>query len=138
LLDIFTHTNPGPPPGAAVFAAAAAAGPGFFGAGADATGAPAGVGAPTAGAPFASAVGAGIAATEAAYHVCTPLCPRQAPLFAAAVEYDPSLQIPVAPAGAPAGTCAIPLAATNNPAIIPAIINIFFVIAGILRKSSSL
>jgi hypothetical protein len=41
----------------------------------------------------------------AAYHVFTPLCPPQAPLLLAAVLYVPSLQSPVVPAGAPAGTC---------------------------------
>jgi hypothetical protein len=37
----------------------------------------------------------------------------------AAIEYVPSLQIPVAPAGAPAGACAIELPAANSsrPAI---------------------
>ncbi len=127
MLAVFTQTNPGPPPGAAVFAAAAAAGPSFFapdappagvGAGSDATGAPAGVGAPIAGTAFASGAGAGIAVAEAAYHVCTPLCPRHAPLFEAVVAYVPSLQIPFAPAGAPAGACAnaVDAAITHSPA----------------------
>ena len=67
------------------------------------------------------------AAGIAAYHVCTPLCPRHAPLFAAAVEYVPSFQIPFAPAGAPAGACAITLAAPiANP---PTTVQSTFVIA---------
>jgi hypothetical protein len=150
LLDVFTHTSPGPPPGAAVFAAAAAAGPCFFaaiGAGAAAIGAAA-EGAAIAGAGFAIGVGAGIAAAfevaatgapfdaadagAAAYHVCTPLCPRHAPLFEAAVEYVPSLQIPFEPAGAPAGACAIAPAAPI--ARTPIIINIRFVIATTLEN----
>jgi hypothetical protein len=131
LLAVFTQTNPGPPPGAAVFAAAAAAGPSFFGAGADPTGAPAGTGALMAGGALVAAAGAGIDAAGAAYHVCTPLCPRHAPLFDSAVEYDPSLQIPVAPAGA----CAKTLAAPNTHT--PAIIQIVFVIAGTLESPSA-
>jgi hypothetical protein len=149
LLAVFTQTNPGPPPGAAVFAAAAAAGPSFFPAGAATAAAPppgvgaciAGtgfvspVGAPISGAGFVSAVGAGISGTKAAYQVCTPLCPRQAPLFAAAVEYVPSRQIPFAPAGAPAGACAQTLAAPKTHT--PAIIQIVFVIAEFLESTSA-
>ena len=46
--------------------------------------------------------GLGVAAAAegvAAYQVCTPLCPRHAPLLDLAVEYVPSLHCPVAPAG---------------------------------------
>ena len=120
MLSVFTHTIPGPPPGAAVFAAAAAAGPPFAEAvlGAEA-GVAAGVGAGIAAEGFAAGVDAGAAAAVGAapavpgaftgaveYHVCTPLCPLHAPLLLAAIEYVPSLQIPFAPDGAPAGACA--------------------------------
>ncbi len=84
-----------------------------------------------AGGALVAAAGAGIDAAGAAYHVCTPLCPRHAPLFDSAVEYDPSLQIPVAPAGA----CAKTLAAPNTHT--PAIIQIVFVIAGTLESPSA-
>jgi hypothetical protein len=82
---------------------------------ADGTGAVAGAGV---GAAFAAGAAAGVAAEPvaglaaedfaagAAYQVCTPLCPLQAPDLLGAVEYVPSLQSPVAPAGAPAGACA--------------------------------
>jgi tellurite resistance protein TerC len=92
----------------------------------------AGVGAGLAATDAAGAgVGAGIAAGfaavagAAAYHVCTPLCPPHAPLLLAAIEYVPSLQIPVAPAGAPAGACAI---AEPAPSSTPASIHCVFVI----------
>ena len=58
------------------------------------------------GAAFAAGVFAGVAAA-AANQVLTPLWPLQAPDLLAAVEYVPSLQSPVAPAGAPAGACAM-------------------------------
>jgi hypothetical protein len=139
LLDVFTQTNPGPPPGAAVRAAAAAAGPCFF-AIEIAAGAAAGVGAGIAESGTVAETGAGIATTFAAevapgaaaaatYHVCTPLCPRHAPDFEAAIEYDPSPQIPFAPAGAPPAACANALAAPIKNT--PAIINIF-----VMQRSS--
>jgi len=142
LLAELTHTNPLPPPGATGLAAAACAGLSFFPevAGAAAVGAAAGVGAGLAGAAVAAGVGAGIAAGfaaaavgagaaagAAAYHVCTPLCPRHAPALLAAVEYVPSLQIPFAPAGAPAGACAIALPAHTASA--PASIKLIVFIA---------
>jgi hypothetical protein len=61
-------------------------------------------------------VGAAVFEAAAAYQVCTPLWPLQAPDLLGAVEYVPSLQIPVAPAGAPAGACAIPTCNARTPA----------------------
>lgn len=51
----------------------------------------------------------------AEYQVCTPLWPLQAPDLLGAVEYVPSLQSPVAPAGAPDGACAIQTCETRTP-----------------------
>jgi hypothetical protein len=73
-----------------------------------------------AGAAAAAGAVAGFAdeafAAGAAYHVCTPLWPLQAPDLLGAVEYVPSLQIPVAPAGAPAGACAMQICEARSPA----------------------
>lgn len=142
MLDEFTHTIPGPPPGACVRAAAIAAGlcrpdPAGFaftavrvGAGAAAIGALLGAGAVAIGVEGATAVfvtgviavGTGAAATDFApvvappvsvYQSFTPLCPRQAPSFIAALVYVPSLQAPVDPAG----TCAIATPAPNAATI---------------------
>jgi hypothetical protein len=100
---VLSQTFPAPPPGFGAVAVAA-----------DGTGDVAAAGA---GVAFAAGAGAGAAAglvadfadvvfaAGAAYQVCTPLWPLQAPDLLGAVEYVPSLQIPVAPAGAPAGAC---------------------------------
>lgn len=123
MVDRFTHTIPGPPPGAGAlavpdvpfgvaaegFAAATAgaavaagfaigAGAGAAGAGAAAAGAGFAIGAEAAGAAFAAVAAAG--AAEAAYQSFTPWCPRQAPILLAAFVYVPSLHCPVEPAGA--------------------------------------
>ena len=169
LLDVFTQTIPGPPPGAIGFCAAASAGLNRFVA-EDPKQALSrrsrrrslssvyGVGI-CFGAVLAAGVGAGIAGAGAAgfagtlpqaspsfaiYQVCTPLCPRQAPSFDAAVEYVPSLQIPFVPAGAPAGACAPaprepaprePASpSTNNPSIFTLIL--FSIFVGSLSRTS--
>jgi hypothetical protein len=84
LLLVFTHTIPGPPPGAAVagmvelFAAGVVA----AGVAAGAAGFMAGAGAPGAAAAPAGALPLSVPP----YQSCTPLCPRQAPFFVAPLQ----------------------------------------------------
>jgi len=113
---VFSQTLPAPPPGFGAVEEAADGTGAVDGAGvgaALAAGAAAGVG-------VAAGAVAGFAdeafAAGAAYQVCTPLWPLQAPDLLDAVEYVPSLQSPVAPAGAPAGACATQICNVRSPA----------------------
>ena len=57
----------------------------------------------------------GFVGGASAYHSFTPLCPLQAPFLSVAVEYVPSLHIPMLPAGASAGAAANALAVAIAP-----------------------
>jgi hypothetical protein len=97
LLDVFSHTIPGPPPGARVLAAAFDVEEAVFAVVAAAAGAAAavvfaalvaaaGASAVVVVAALVAAAGAGAAVGADAYHSFTPWCPRQAPCLLAAVE----------------------------------------------------
>ena len=75
------------------------------------------------------------------YQSFTPLCPEQAPDLVAPEWYVPSLQSPVDPAGAPAGTCAHAPIDISNPvttATLTRFMNFPNETAGIYRNSKSI
>jgi hypothetical protein len=108
---VFTHTWPGPPPGAA---AVCIADPEDFaaGCGGGAAGATAGLaGAAVVVGAFEGAAAGALFEAVLSYQSFTPPWPEHAPRFEGALVYVPSLHSPVEPAGA----CALLVAATIMP-----------------------